>query len=255
MQKNDEIILDITDITTEGSGVGKYNGMAVFVPLTAVGDKAKVKILKVKKNYAFGKVLEIIEPSSDRITPDCDVFNQCGGCVFRHISYNAELKLKENKVYEVIKRIGGVDLAPKPIMFGEKDCRYRNKAQYPIRSDGKAGFYAFHSHRIIPCCDCMLQPEEFSIITEIFEKWVATYKPTIYNEETGKGLLRHLYIRKAEKLNEIMVALVINGEELPFANELIDSIKSGLKDTFKTFIININTQNNNVILSGQQRNG
>ena len=248
MQKNDEIILDIIDITTEGSGVGKYNGMAVFVPLTAVGDKAKVRILKVKKNYAFGKVLEIIEPSSDRITPDCDVFNQCGGCVFRHINYNSELKLKENKVYEVIKRIGGVDLAPKPIMFGEKDCRYRNKAQYPIRSDGKAGFYAFHSHRIIPCYDCMLQPEEFSIITEIFEKWVATYKPTIYIEETGKGLLRHLYIRKAEKLNEIMVALVINGEELPFVNELIDSLKSGLRDTFKTFIININTQNNNVIL-------
>ena len=248
MQKNDEIILDIIDVTNEGSGVGKSDGMAVFVPLTAVGDKANVKILKVKKNYAFGKALEIIAPSPDRIIPDCPVFNQCGGCVYRHISYEAELKLKSNKVYEVIKRIGGVDLAPMPILYGEDIDRYRNKAQFPICLSGKAGFYAFHSHRIVPCGDCKLQPLEFGEIVEICEKWIAKNRISIYNEDNSKGLLRHIYIRKAEQTGEIMLTLVINGNDLPFEDKLITELKNTLGENLKSLQININKQNTNVIL-------
>ena len=161
MQKNEEIILNITDVTSDGNGIGKHNGMAVFVPLTAIGDECLVKILKVKKNYAFGKVLEIIKPSNSRITPDCPVFNKCGGCVYRHIDYSAELEIKQNKVYEVIKRIGGVDLLPQPILSNGNINGYRNKAQLPVDLNGNAGFYVFHSHRIIPISDCALQPEEF----------------------------------------------------------------------------------------------
>ncbi len=248
MQKNDEIIIDIIDVTNEGSGVGKYDGIAVFVPLTAVGDTVKAKILKVKKSYAFGKLLEVISPSSDRIVPDCSAFNQCGGCAFRHISYEAELKLKEKKVYEAIKRIGGIDIAPMPIIFSENADRYRNKAQLPITSDGCVGFFAFHSHRIIPIDDCKLQPKEFNAITKLFEKWIKKHNISIYSEEGGNGLIRHLYLRKAEKTEEIMVVLIINGTDVPFSDQLIEELKNLLGSSLKSIQININTKNTNVIL-------
>ena len=250
MQKNDEIILSITDVTNEGSGVGKYEGMAIFVPLTAVGDKARIKILKVKKNYAFGKLIELCEPSVHRVTPDCPVFNQCGGCVYRHISYEAELDLKTSKVYEVIKRIGGVDLAPQTILCGNTD-RYRNKAQFPVNQEGKAGFYAFHSHRIIPCCDCMLQPTEFTEIIKICEKWIIENNISIYSEDSGKGLLRHIYLRKAELTGEIMVTFVINGDSLPFTDMLVLALTDYLGEDLKSVQLNINKENTNVILGNK----
>jgi 23S rRNA (uracil1939-C5)-methyltransferase len=247
MQKNQEIILQITDITTEGSGVGKHDGMAVFVPLTAVGDTAKVKILKVKKSYAYGKLIEILTPSKDRIENDCPHFSKCGGCVFRHIDYNAECRLKENKVYETVKRIGGVDLKPQSIISHEPD-RYRNKAQYPIAQSGGVGFYAFHSHRIIECGDCVLQPRIFSDITNKVSEWIKNHGISIYDEQKHKGLLRHIYIRKAEVTNEIMVVFVINGNTLPFATEIIETLKALCGDDLKSVQINVNKENTNVIL-------
>lgn len=247
MKKNDEIILNITDYTVEGSGVGKYEGMAVFVPLTATGDTARVKILKVKKAYAFGKLIETTKKSNCRTENDCSAFSRCGGCAFRHISYEAELKAKELRAYETVKRIGGVDLKPQPIIF-DKENRYRNKAQYPISQEGKVGFFATHSHRIIPCGDCLLQPEVFKDITEKIEKWIEYYKISIYNEEEHKGLLRHIFIRLAEATGEIMVALVINGESLPFDRELILALKNTVGEKVKSIQININTRDTNVIM-------
>lgn len=247
MQKNKEITLQITDITNDGSGVGRYEGMAVFVPLTAVGDIAKVKILKVKKTYAYGKLIELITPSEDRIENDCPHFSKCGGCAFRHISYNAECKYKTNKVYEAVKRIGGVDLKPQPIISNTPD-RYRNKAQYPVSQSGGVGFYAFHSHRIIECDDCVLQPQIFSQITAVTSEWIKENNISIYDETLHKGLLRHIYIRKAEQTNEIMVTLVINGQSLPFAESLAEKLKTVCGEDLKSFGININKENTNVIL-------
>lgn len=246
MQKNQEIILEITDITAEGSGVGRYEGMAVFVPLTAVGDIAKVKILKVKKTYAYGKLLEIITPSNARTQNDCPQFSKCGGCVFRHIKYQSELSLKENKVYETVKRIGGVDLKPKPILSAKPD-RYRNKAQYPVAPNGGVGFYAFHSHRIIECEDCILQPQEFKEITKAVSEWVRKYNISIYDEQKHKGLLRHIYIRKAQVTSEIMVVFVINGESLPQSEQIIKTLVSNCEN-IKSIQINQNKENTNVIL-------
>ena len=248
MQKNDELILDITDVTSEGSGIGKYGGMAVFVPQTAVGDKALVRVLKVKKTYAYGKLMEIIEPSPDRIEPDCPVFSKCGGCVSRHIDYAAELRLKEQRVYDCIKRIGGIDLKPQPIIYGSNTDCYRNKAQYPVGQDGKAGFYAFHSHRIIPAAFCKLQPEIFSRIILLCEEWIGRYSISIYNEEVHKGLLRHIYIRTGEKTGEIMITLVINGDKLPFSKELIAELKNLCGENLKSVQLNINKENTTVIL-------
>jgi 23S rRNA (uracil1939-C5)-methyltransferase len=247
MKKNDEFILDIIDLTTEGSGIGKIDGMAVFVPLTAIGDRAKVKILKVKKSYAYGKLLSLEKPSKSRIDNDCPCFNQCGGCVFRHISYDSECEHKQNKVYENIKRIGGVDLAPHTIIADSPD-RYRNKAQYPISTDYNAGFYAFHSHRIIPCDDCRLQPKIFSQITTAVTEWAKEKDISIYNEAENKGFLRHIYIRKAAKTSEIMVCLVINGDFLPESDALVEKLQSICGDDLKSLQINVNKKDTNVIL-------
>lgn len=247
MLKNDEFIMEIVDVTNEGSGVGKVDGMAVFVPLTAVGDIVKVKALKVKKTYAYGKLMEIITPSNKRIENDCPYFNRCGGCVFRHIGYEAELELKQNKVYEVIKRIGGVDLAPQPILFDKCD-RYRNKAQYPLSENGGVGFYAFHSHRIIECEDCLLQPEIFSKICDTVSDFVRQYSISIYNEEKHKGLLRHLYIRRGQISGEIMVCFVINGDNLPKSEIIIDRLQAICGNELKSVALNINKNDTNVIL-------
>ena len=247
MRKNDEIILNITDVTNEGSGVGKHDGMAIFVPLTAVGDTVNVKILKVKKTYAFGKVIGILTPSQNRIEPDCTVFNKCGGCVYRHISYKSECELKQNRVRETVKRIGGVDLESESILYSENTDGYRNKAQFPVDSSGKAGFYAFHSHRIIPCAECKLQPKIFGKIVSALEEWIIGNNVSIYDEFCHKGLLRHLYLRIGEKTNEIMLTLVINGENLPYLDELIKRITNDFPQV-KSIQLNINKKDTNVIL-------
>lgn len=248
MQKNEEYIIEITGYTSEGSGIGRINSIAVFVPSAAAGDVLKVRILKVKKNYAFGKIIEIITPSPARTQIDCDSFNQCGGCVYRHIKYEDECKIKSLKVYDAVKRIGGIDLAPAKMIPSEKQNHYRNKAQYPVSPDGFTGFYAFHSHRIIKCSSCPLQPEIFDKITSACSNWAVKNKISIYNEESHTGLLRHIYIRLAEQTGEIMVCLVINGVTVPFKEELTDALKDICKNSLKSIQLNVNKEKTNVIL-------
>ena len=248
MQKNQEIIIDITDITDEGSGVGRYEGMAVFVPMTAVGDRVRAKLLKVKKNCAYAKAEEILVASPDREENTCPYFRQCGGCVLRHISYKAECRIKQKRVYEAVKRIGGADMPPKPIIPSDSPDRYRNKAQYPVAQDGSVGFYAFRSHRIVKCGDCALQPEIFGKIAEIFSGWAAENKISVYDELSHKGLLRHLYIRLAEKTGEIMVCIVINGGSLPAADILVSRFSALCGESLKSVQLNINREKTNVIL-------
>ncbi len=253
MKKNDFIELEITAMSSEGSGIGRYEGLAVFVPMTAIGDRIKAKILKVKSNCAFGKVEEIITPSVDRCDNDCTAFSKCGGCVYRHISYEAELRAKQKKVEDAIKRIGGIDMEPQPIC-SDTLYRYRNKAQYPVSEDYTVGFYANHSHRIISCGDCKLQPEEFYKISEIFTEWIKAKNLTVYNEETGKGLIRHLYIRKAVATNELMVCVVLNGDDLPCSDELVKLFLERAGENLKTIVLNINKNKTNVILGDRCKN-
>lgn len=252
MQKNSDIILKITDVTHDGNGVGRYQGIAVFVPGTAVGDTVKVHIVKVKKSYCFGKVTEIIEGSPDRIAVDCPVFSKCGGCVYRHIDYNAEALIKQQRVEEVMRRIGGVQIGASPILTGDAD-RYRNKAQYPVSQDYCVGFYATHSHRIIPCDDCVLQPEEFKVIAEIFSCFIKEFSLSVYNEETGRGLVRHLYLRKGTATGEIMVAVVLNGEQLPGSEIFVKTLTDRFGDALKTVVLNVNKDKTNVILGKENR--
>lgn len=257
LKKNDAIKLYISSATAEGSGVGKTeDGIAVFVPNSAIGDELLVKILKVKKTYAFGKIEEIITPSSARIEPDCPYFNKCGGCVWRHISYDEECKIKQQMVEDAITRIGGISTDFKPIICSEQTDRYRNKAQFPIDADSdnnlQIGFYAFHSHRIIDCEDCVLQPEIFTKVMQITRRFVEASENDIYNEKTGKGRLRHLYIRMGEVTNELMVCYVVNGNGLKQEDLLIKMLREELPN-LKSVIINSNREKTNVILGNKNR--
>ncbi len=248
MNKNDQITLQITAVSSDGNGIGKHEGMAVFVPLTAVGDTAIVRIVKVKKSYAFGKLIELLTPSKNRIESDCPVFSRCGGCVYRHIDYKTECEIKQNKVYENIKRIGGIDIPAQAIIPADTRYRYRNKAQYPVSDNKNVGFYAVHSHRIIENDNCLLQPEDFRAICNKFTEWLKENNISVYSEENHSGLVRHLYIRKATKTDEIMVVIVINGDTLPHADKLTESLKTTLGEQLKSIQININKKDTNVIL-------
>ena len=251
MKKNDLITIEITDVMLNGSGVGHYDGLAVFVPATVTGDVVLAHVLKVKSNVAYAKIEKIIEPSDKRGEILCDSFLKCGGCAFRHIKYSEELKLKENAVQNNLKRIGGVEPSFEPITALD-ESGYRNKCQYPVAIDKNGevliGFYSEHSHRVVDCPNCALQPMEFSKIVKVFKEFLKENNISIYNEETAKGLVRHLYIRKATVTGEIMVSVVINGDKLPFSEKLIESLKELLKDSFCSFQININKKKTNVIL-------
>ena len=249
VNKNDDIKLNITGYTAEGGGVGKFDGQAIFVENTAVGDEILCHIIKAKKTYAVGKITKIIRPSRHRIEPECECFKSCGGCSFAHITYEEELRLKEQKVIDAFQRIGGLTPKFAPIIPSPHVTRYRNKAQYPVRRENgilKIGFYAKKSHRVIDCEDCLLQPREFTQVIEIIKNWINKFNITVYNEEIGIGLIRHVYLRKAFATGELMVCIVANGKELPNSDSLIEALKA--VEGFKTLILNTNCDNTNVVL-------
>lgn len=258
LKKNDIINLTITSATAEGSGVGKTtDGMAVFVPLSAIGDELLVRILKVKKTYAFGKIEKIITPSPSRIEPDCPIFSQCGGCVWRHINYEEECKIKQQRVVDAVQRISGIEnVCYKPIITSDSIMRYRNKAQFPVGVDKDGniliGFYSFHSHRIVDCIDCALQPEIFTKVVNVTRTFIEQSDNDIYNEQTGKGRLRHIYIRMGEVTGELMVCFVVNGNGLKHEDLLIKMLRSEFNN-LKSVIINSNRENTNVILGAKNR--
>ena len=251
LKKNDIYQTEIIDYTTEGSGVCKIDSFAVFVPSSAVGDKAEVKILKSAKNYAFGKVETILSPSPNRISPDCDIFNQCGGCTFRHITYQSELDFKQKRVYDALTRIGGIDgsLISEIIGADESDF-YRNKAQLPVtvNSEGnvKVGFFAPRTHRVIALDDCQLQSRAFSPAINIFLEWANQNHISVYDEKIHSGILRHLYLRYAEKTDELMVCIVANANELRKEKQLVQMLSENLPN-LKSIVLNTNTDKTNVI--------
>ncbi len=250
LKKNDIITLTVTGITSEGSGVGHVNGMAVFVTGAAVGDVAECVVIKAKSNYAIGKIQKIVTPSEDRTPSDCSVYPKCGGCAFRHMTYEAELRHKEQRVKDAFSRIGHLDVPVQPIRGGDHYNHYRNKAQYPVATqNGRliAGFYAPYSHRVIGCRSCLLQPAEFESLLKVIARWAERYKIPTYDERSRKGLLRHIYLRKGFGTGEIMVCLVINGERLFKAKELVSALLKE-NENIKTVLVNRNTEDTNVIL-------
>ena len=259
LQKNQIIELTVTGVTGEGSGVARYvseeypaPGFVVFVPQTALGDRILCRVLKVQKTHAFGKVEEILTPSPDRCdTTDCPVYGKCGGCSWRHVTYEAECRYKQSWVQDTIKRVGDIDAPVLPLMGGDSPDRYRNKAQFPVAADadGKPviGFYAPRSHRIIPCRDCRLQPEGYAAVLGAVERWMVENDVPAYNEVAHTGLVRHVYIRQAAVTGEMMVCIVCRDRKLPAEDALVSLLVEAAPQMV-SLSVNVNPDKTNVIL-------
>lgn len=255
-QKNDLEIIEITGMTHEGNGVGRLSdGMAVFVPSAAQGDRLSVRIVKMQKSFCYGRLEEILAPSPSRCVPDCAVASQCGGCAFRHISYEAELAHKQAFVEENMRRIGGFSLTCEPILPSPEVEGYRNKAQYPIRTQAgtlAAGFFAPRSHRVVNSHACRLQPPVFEQILETALDYMRENGVEAYDEATCKGVVRHLYLRRGARSGEMMVCVVANAAALPAERQLVERL-CACDERIVSILLNQNTDDTNVILGKKQR--
>lgn len=255
--KNDEIELNISAIGNEGEGIGKSDeGITVFVPGAVCGDRIIAHITKVKKTYAYGIVKQIVSPSPYRVEPKCPVALKCGGCTLQQLSYEEQLKYKENKVRDCIERIGGIANPPmEPIVGADNIYFYRNKAQFPVGTgkDGKPviGFYRHHSHDVVENTECAIQAPVNGKIMEAVRNHMLKNDISAYNEETGKGLVRHVYTRVGFVSKEVMVCIVINGDKLPKSEELCGKLSDICREenmSLESVCLNVNREKTNVIL-------
>ena len=251
IKKNDCFTVSIEDMSEDGSGIGKLEGYIWFIKDAVKGDVVEAKAMKMKKSYGFARLMRVITPSPDRVEPACLVARQCGGCQLQAMSYESQLKFKENKVYNNLRRIGGfTDIPFLPIMGMDEPWRYRNKAQFPFGKDKNGqivtGFYAGRTHDIIPQEDCLLGVEENKQILEIIKEYMIENHVAPYEEETHKGLIRHALIRKGFKTGELMVCVIINGKKLPHSEKLVEKLCQ--LDGMTSITYSINTDKTNVIL-------
>ncbi len=259
LNKNDVVTLEITALTNEGSGVGHYGadensrGFAVFVPFTAAGDVISCRIVKVLKSYAYGRAEKILTPSPDRAENSCPVYGKCGGCCFRHISYEAELRAKEGFVRDAFSRIGGLSPELLPIRGSDNSGGYRNKLQMPLaKQDGRTvcGFFSERSHRVIPTEKCALQPDIFAEITNSVTEQVDKLHISVYNEEKHEGVLRHVYLRRGHYSGEICLCLVAR-RKVPEFHRLAKTVMERFPQ-ITGVVLNINREKTNVILGNEE---
>jgi 23S rRNA (uracil1939-C5)-methyltransferase len=261
-----EIELDIIDISYEGKGIGKVEGFAVFVPDTIPGDRAKVKLTKVKRNYAEGIVIELLTPSTDREDNFCEHAEECGGCPLSGMTYESQLALKQSQVAERIKRLGGVENPLiRPIMGMQEPLGYRNKATLPVSTGGNrkikggiieslgepaVGFYKVRSHDVVNCDDCQLQTAPSLVAAETLRRFMKEDNITAWDETWQQGLLRHLIVKTAFATKEVMVILVINGKSIPNIEKLIEMLDDAISETgfaMESLYMNINKDKTSAI--------
>ena len=255
LQKNQILTLRIERLSSDGSGVAhSADGEAVFVPGTAPGDEARVRVVKDCGRYAFGILDELLTPSPDRIPVDCPVAGPCGGCSLRHLDYAAELRAKQESVLDAFRRIGGLEVPVLDILPSPEVDRYRNKVQFPVGVDKNGapciGFYAGRTHRIVPCPDCKLQPGVLNEIGNALCAFFAQQGIRPYDEQSGKGLVRHIFLRRGAHSGQIMVCLVCTRAKLPHAEQLCTALREQFP-AISTILLNVNAKNTNVILGGE----
>ena len=255
LQKNQILTLRIERLSSDGSGVAhSAAGETVFVPGTAPGDEARVRIVKDCGRYAFGILDELLTPSPDRIPVDCPVAGPCGGCSLRHLDYAAELRAKQESVLDAFRRIGGLEVPVLDILPSPEVDRYRNKVQFPVGVDKNGapciGFYAGRTHRIVPCPDCKLQPGVLNEIGNALCAFFAQQGIRPYDEQSGKGLVRHIFLRRGAHSGQIMVCLVCTRAKLPHAEQLCAVLREQFP-AISTILLNINAKNTNVILGSE----
>lgn len=258
LNKNDFVVVDITDIGTDGEGIGKVKGFPLFIKDAVIGDTVEAQIVKTKKQYAYGRVNKVITPSPFRAQPRCEFHRQCGGCQIQAFDYKKQLEFKENKVKNNLIRIGGFEEAfiekiMEPVVGMEEPYHYRNKAQYPVGTDREGnlitGFYAGRTHSIIANTRCHLGREENREILEAILDYMKENKVSAYKEEAGTGLVRHILIRSGFQSGEIMVCLIINAKTfkaLPAQDKLLDKLQAFKGMT--SVSVNLNTRRDNVIM-------
>ena len=250
VEKNQTYTMSITDIGTNGEGIGRIDGYTVFVEGALPEEVIKVLIVKTKKHFGYGKLLEILEPSPHRVTPACPVAAKCGGCQLQHLSYEGQLAFKTKKVKDHLERIGGFSGISVGYAKGmEEPWRYRNKAQFPVggkTGEPEIGFYAKRSHRIIDTPVCMLQNEVNDRIVKIIRAFLAEYEIPLYDETIHRGLVRHILTRIGRRTGEIMVCLVVNGRKLPHCDVLVERLRE--IEGMTSIVLNVNTDQTNVIL-------
>lgn len=251
IEKNKHYQLEITDMGSEGEGIGKIDGFPIFVENAVKGDIAEVRIVKVKKSYAYGKVMSLIKASDKRAEKLCEHYPRCGGCNLQHLSYLAQLEFKRDKVKNCMERIGGFkDIKVNDTLGMESFVNYRNKAQFPVGMiDGKAviGFYAKRSHNIINSDYCYIQNKVNEKIVACFREFIEKYNIKPYDEISHKGILRHIITRVGEKTGEIMVVAVINGDRLEHSEEIVKMLRA-CDENIVSISLNINKEKTNVIL-------
>ena len=253
-QKNDELLLEIEDMGTEGEGIGRANGYALFVKDALVGDQVRVRVMKTRKHFGYARLLEIVKPSPFRVEPKCPVARQCGGCQLQHCSYEKQLQWKQEKIVNCLKRIGGFDMEQvtvEPIMGMESPYHYRNKSQYPVgyNKQGKliAGFYAGRTHQIISSRNCEVGDPANQLIIDTVLDFMKDNSISAYIEKEHHGLVRHILIRVGKATGQIMVCLVINGKKLPKAELLVEHLRQ-VNPHITSICLNVNEAETNVIL-------
>lgn len=253
-KKNDLVTVKIEDMGHDGEGIGKAEGYTLFIKDTVIGDVVEAKIMKMKKNYGYARLVRVLEASKDRTEPKCSVARACGGCQLQFLTYEKQLEFKKNKVVGNLERIGGFsDISVEKVMGMENPWRYRNKAQFPVGKDKEGnlitGFYAGRTHSIIPNTNCYLGVEVNEEILNAVLNYMRENHVEPYDEVTGEGLVRHILIRYGFKTKEIMVCIIINGRKIPNAAGLVEKLKdiSGMT----SITLNVNTKRNNVILGNE----
>lgn len=251
LQKNQEYIVDIIDNGFEGEGIAKIDGFTIFIPGAIKGEKVRILIVKVLSSHAFGKLLEILDASKYRQEADCSTYKRCGGCNLRHIKYEETLKMKQNAVQSLVNKTLKNKLQVQETIGMDNPYHYRNKAQYPVGIDKKGepviGVFANRTHEVIPIENCLIQNPKSEEIAKFILNFIKKEHISVYNEETRKGLFRHIVIKVGIKTGEIMCILVINGKTIPKEEILIKNLVENFPQ-IKTIVKNINTKNTNVIL-------
>ena len=254
IEKNENYTIDIISFGNQGEGVGKIGNFTVFVDGVIKGEKALIKLVKVNKNYGFGKLINIIESSPNRVESKCHIYKSCGGCQLQHLSYKEQIKFKRKRVVDCVERIGKLKvrngdeegIIVHDTIGMENPYRYRNKVQLPV-GDNVIGFYSTGSHNIIDMDTCLIQHEDGDKVVKVVKEWIKSFHIPYYNEKTGAGFIRHVMVRKAFKTGEVMVVIVTTSNNLPHKEELIEGLKANIEN-IASIIQNINKKNTNVVL-------
>ena len=237
--------------SSEGLGIVRLDGAVVFVPQAIRGEEIDLRITKVMKTCAAGEVVQIHKPSPERTKPECPYFGKCGGCDFQHMSYTEELWAKRQRVQDALTRLGGTDLQVEEILGAKDPAHYRNKSQYPVGADGAIGFFQARTHRVVPIDRCLIQSEASDKTAKAVGGWMKKYKISAYDERTGKGLIRHIYVR-VNKKGESLCCVVANGKQVPREPELAAFVRAAAPRTVGV-VLNTNTKKGNVILGDKYR--